>query len=139
MSCLRLASPNIVNVICSLTTGAHDDAWDADIQHAVEWRTVGALKIMPKVCNSDTTSEAARLSQTQLMQMLSAAKLASILQSRKQLSAQVALCAQPEAINLAVWLYGRHIAKLNFASNLCQQMACVTTPSRHQDALQPCM
>ena len=50
------------------------------MQHV--WHTVGALKIMPKVCNSDTTSEATRLSQTQLMQMLSAAKLASILQTK---------------------------------------------------------
>lgn len=99
---MLLASPYIVNILCSLTTGAHDDAWDADIQHAGEWRTVGALKIMPKVCNSDTTSEATRLSQTQLMQMLSAAKLASILQSRQQLSAVVALCAQPEVVVLVV-------------------------------------
>lgn len=38
--------------------------------------------MLPKVCSSATTSEATRLSQTQLMMMLMTAKVASILHSQ---------------------------------------------------------
>lgn len=57
---------------------------------AAHVHTVGALKTMPKVCSSDTTSEATRLSHTQLMQMLIAAKPASILRSPSDCESSVA-------------------------------------------------
>lgn len=43
---------------------------------------MGRLRMLPKVCSSATTSEATRLSQTQLMMMLITAKVASILHSQ---------------------------------------------------------
>ena len=63
--------------------------------------TVGALKTMPKVCRSDTTSEATRLSHTQLMQMLIAAKPASILRSTSVCESSVVGCCTMFAVNTA--------------------------------------
>ena len=59
--------------------------------------TVGAFRIMPKVCSSATTSEATRLSHTQLMMMLIVANVASILYRGSQLHrmARSTSCAAP--------------------------------------------
>ena len=58
------------------STLQHNDAFEQ------RRRTVGRLRMLPKVCSSATTSEATRLSQTQLMMMLITAKVASILHSQ---------------------------------------------------------